>query len=127
MKICNTPKCKNITRKGRNDCERCRKRKSISKYPIFYAYKDLKKNAKRRNKICTISLSEFTLWCEKNNYIALRGLGKDEMSIDCKIPELGYTYDNMRMVSKSINSKLNKGSITEADMEYFPNYEKPPF
>lgn len=74
------------------------------RHPITYWYNIIKQNAKRRGKPFLITKEDFKQFCEKTNYLELKGKNKNSMSIDCIINEKGYVKGNIRMLSLSENS-----------------------
>jgi len=100
---CSTKNCKNPS-KGRKLCASCRSRKARKKNPIRYAYNCLKSNAKRRGRIFELTFKFFKEFCKKTNYIKLKGMGPDDMTIDRKVSPLGYIDGNIRMISRSANA-----------------------
>lgn len=103
MKKCDTKFCKHKT-KGKY-CGTCRSRQSRAKNPERYAYNNLKSNAKRRKKYFDLTLPEFNEFCVPTKYMVGKGRTKNSLSIDCKINEVGYTKDNIRAITVSLNSR----------------------
>jgi hypothetical protein len=52
-----------------------------------------------------LSFTYFRKLVLDNNYMELRGRGKEDMTIDRKIPRLGYSDGNLQIISNSENSK----------------------
>lgn len=74
------------------------------------AFQTIRQNARRRKKVFTLTWEKFKELCYETNYIAGRGRGKKSFTIDREKNELGYTNENVRVVSKSFNSR--KGTKT---------------
>lgn len=71
--------------------------------PLKYWYGQLRRNAKRRRKIFTITLDDFKKFCDETGYLELKGRGKYNMTIDRRIDELGYIPGNLVMITCSSN------------------------
>lgn len=99
---CHTPYCKNDKKHG-NYCNKCQSRKVRAKNPIKYAWDMLKKSAKKRSKVFTISLADFTILCNESNYIERKGRFNESLSIDRIKNELGYIKGNLRVVTNKVN------------------------
>jgi len=104
-KRCITTRCTNRPQKGRLTCATCTRKKWRVQNPEKYAFFNLKYNAKRRGKIFTLTFSEFVEFAHATNYIAGRGKTAESLSIDCIIPELGYTRNNIQALSLSDNGR----------------------
>lgn len=125
--LCKEKGCKRQVRAGGLDCNTCHGRKVHQANPLKAAYRTLRGHAKQRHKEFTITVEEFTVLCFKTGYVEGKGWCKDALTIDRIDPQKGYSLDNMRVVTRSVNSKLERGSFTEEDMVYFPNNEECPF
>jgi hypothetical protein len=77
--------------------------------PIRSAYSNLRNNAKRRGKEFDLTLEEFEKFCIKTEYLIGKGRTKEGYTIDREKEEIGYTKDNIRVLTNSQNiSKENK-------------------
>lgn len=114
---CATKGCKNEAAKHRKICEKCKNRLYRENHPLHYHYLDFRKRAKRRGKEFTLTENEFKQFCDLTNYLQEKGIYKDNCSIDRIDPTKGYSFDNIRKVTVSVNSKLNVGSL---DPEWIP-------
>lgn len=86
-------------------CHKHRKRFQKDNNPLVYCYGYLKQNAKRRGKAFDLTLEEFKKFCDETDYLELKGkLGKSA-SIDRIDNTKGYSYDNIRVLSLSDNTK----------------------
>lgn len=99
---------------------------------IRYLYLNLKHNAIRRGKEFLISLDEFSLFCRETQYHALKGQNANAYSIDRVNNDVGYTADNIKMITVSENSaKANKRAaiIKQKERKLKQNYsfENVPF
>jgi hypothetical protein len=106
---CVTKGCRKITPKNYPHCAKCRKRKQKQKNPVKYFFNVLKQNAKRRGKYFDLTLEEFRVFCEKTNYLELKGKSGMAATIDRINNELGYTANNIQILSHFDNtSKLDE-------------------
>lgn len=95
------------------------------KHPIRYAYSVLKNNAKRRKIPFNLTIEEFIKFCTLNNYIENKGRFGHSYTIDRKIPWIGYTYDNLQILTNSQNVRkmwidikiANGGYPTEEELQ----------
>jgi len=67
------------------------------------AYNNLKQNAKRRGKDFQITFDDFEVFCVKSNYIAGKGRGAESFHVDRINEDLGYTIDNLQVLTNSEN------------------------
>jgi len=104
-KLCKAYKCKN-PRAGKTDrfCSKHRHRFRKENDIVAYTYNLRKSRAKQRGHSFTITLEEFRKWCAENDYIDKKGKKAGSASIDRKDDSIGYTYDNMQILSLSDNS-----------------------
>lgn len=102
MKKCASLYCQRQTQEKYCPC--CAKRNYRAKYPMKAAYQNLRSNAKRRGKVFQITFEEFALFCRRTQYITYKGKKKDSYSIDRPKNHLGYTLDNMQILTLSANS-----------------------
>lgn len=110
-KQCLVVGCTNISRAGQkcsNGCKFCTKHDHEmrkKKNPHLYWYGVLRRNAKRRKKVFTITLEYFIQFCNETNYINLKGKKSGSMTIDRKIDELGYIDGNLQILEVGANSR----------------------
>lgn len=109
MKKCTTKYCKNKARKGRKICNTCKSRKHRQANPVRASYNALKANAKRRGKVFTLTFEYFAQFCRETEYIAGKGRTASSYTIDRKINELGYTNDNIQVLTLEENARKGKG------------------
>ena len=115
---CETINCNNIALVYRKLCATCRTKEYKEKHPINYFYLQLKKSAKRRNKIFTLTLREFKLFCEKTNCLNKRGKHTGDFTIDRIDPDKGYSLNNIRLITVSENIKRHFNN--EIPIEFIP-------
>lgn len=94
QKMCKTKDCMNVPRQNRSICTKCKSRAYREKYPDREAYRQWRYNSRRRRVPFTITLIQFKEFCAYTNYLQLRGLTADAMTIDCLDNYIGYVYGN---------------------------------
>lgn len=75
------------------------------KNPYQYWYGVLRRNAKRRGKVFTITLEYFIQFCIETGYIDKKGRKSGSMTIDRRIDELGYIEGNLQILEVGQNSR----------------------
>ena len=108
-----------------NVCYRCRYAKRKQNNPLNEAYKTLKYNARRRNKLFTLTIDEFTQFCKETNYLNKRGIGKNSYHIDRIDESKGYTIDNIQVLTNSENVRkyIQFTHIDEDGNKIFKTYK----
>ena len=109
--LCCAYRCPNSKQKKDRFCSKHRHRYNKINNPVQYTYNALKSNARRRRKFFDLTIEQFRSFCEKNNYMELKGKTGASASIDCIIAAKGYTEGNIRILSISENSR--KGAKDE--------------
>lgn len=102
---CATESCFNEAAKDRTVCLTCRDKVWRLRHPVEYVYKNLKHNAKRRGKVFTITLEDFREFISDTDYMTRRGRKRRDLTIDRVINELGYEKGNLKIITKSRNSR----------------------
>jgi hypothetical protein len=105
IKYCLTPNCVNEAQHQRRYCARCRNRKFRRTNPIQSTFNKLKSNAKRRGINFNLTLREWEQFCEKTNYIKLRGQSADSYSVDRVNPLVGYELSNLQLLTVEENGR----------------------
>ncbi len=105
---CETRYCLGTPAKHRKKCPKCMSREWRLKYPARDAFRHWRDNAKRRGIPFSATLDYFERWCKRTNYLALRGLGADDMTIDCNDNFIGYVDGGYTMKTRSQNSREGK-------------------
>lgn len=96
--------------KIRRRCGKCYSKMWRSKNAIRSAFIVKKGNAKRDGIPFNITFREFKIWCSSNNYIKLKGLYPDSLTIDrIKTIDdngkvLGYTIPNIQVLTLQENA-----------------------
>lgn len=104
LKKCETPYCRNQIR-NRRYCHTCRSKQSRQRDKVRAAFTNLKSNAKRRKKEFEITLDQFRAWCTKVKYIGHCTRSPEGYTIDRINNQLGYTLDNIQVLTRSDNVK----------------------
>lgn len=102
---CVTKYCRNKASDNRKVCHKCKKTNDKNRDPVGYAYRVLKNNAKRRNKIFTITLRYFRDFCAGSEYMQRKGREGDCLSIDRKEVSKGYEPGNLQILTVSKNTR----------------------
>lgn len=103
--LCVAYRCTNKHKPKDKYCAKHRKRKEKETNLVGVTFWNLKSNAKRRNKDFNLTLDEFKIFCERTNYLKLKGRVKNKASIDRIDPNKGYSLDNINILTVSENSK----------------------
>lgn len=103
--LCVAYRCpKNKTEKDRF-CAKHSKKYQKYKNPYKYTFHQKKYRAKERGISWDLTLEEFIEFCEETNYMELKGKTGESASIDRKDPKIGYTRENVQILSLANNSK----------------------
>lgn len=97
-------------------CRSCRHIKDYEKDPVLVVYQKLRSNAKRRGKVFTLTLDYFRQFCADTDYIRLKGISGDSLTIDRIDPWRGYEDGNIQVLTNTENIKKR----------YTERYEIPP-
>lgn len=103
MAKCKTKYCRNEAKRN-NVCYKCERKRTIEANPYRYWWQVNKDNAKRRGKFWKISFKYWVQFCDETGYLAIKGRGKYDASLDCKINELGYIDGNLQPLTVSDNA-----------------------
>lgn len=113
---CETNNCFNEAPQGRKKCNTCRSRLWVSKNRIAKCLHNIKRSAKKRGIPFEITLNEFKKLIKGTGYIENAGRLSDELTVDRIIPTLGYTYDNLQVITKGEN--VSKYHNDEKDLPF---------
>ena len=102
---CKTPYCRRKKNGHRTHCSTCEARRYRKAHPIKYVYDTLKRNAKRRDKIFTITLVDFTEFIAGTDYLERRGRKNENLTIDRIDNNKGYILGNLRVMTNLENKK----------------------
>lgn len=96
---CKTRFCRGKPQTGRRRCEKCRKREWRKKNPILDRWYNLLSQARRRGIACTVTLEQFTAFCERTGYHLHSGRKSGKLSVD-RIDNNGiYEIDNIQAIT----------------------------
>lgn len=104
--LCCVRFCNRTAVPGRSECSTCKDRKWRSKHPEHHLWNNLKKSARRRGIQFTITLEEFKRFCAENDLVARVGRNPEDLTVDRRKAELGYSYDNLRALTNAENGRL---------------------
>lgn len=103
---CKTPGCGRPRKKRNTYCCRCATRRWAANQPASYTLNKLRSNAKRRGIPFSITLEEFKAFCASHpDYLTARGRNSRCLSIDRVKSWLGYSIDNIRLLTVAENSR----------------------
>lgn len=126
--LCVVIQCKNSSGKGNRFCFKHKREWQKINNPLRYWFDVLRQNAKRRAKEFTLTIEEFKEFCEREKYLEYKGRANaGNYTIDRRNDKLGYTKDNIFVLTLSQNSrkrwidlKLQFGHYpTDAELEEF--------
>jgi hypothetical protein len=106
-KRCTSPGCHNFANPHHPYCSKCYSRQQAQKNPIRYILNKLRGNAKRRKIPCSLTLLQFTLFCQEHpEYLSQRGRTRGALTLDRKNAARGYEAGNLRLLTCGENSRL---------------------
>lgn len=108
---CRTPRCRRAAKSKSKWCPRCAARIWAKEHPLTYAYNKLRSNAKRRGHGFTLTLEEFAKVCEETGYLKAKGRMRECLSIDRIDSGKGYSADNIRVITVSMNARLRNAPL----------------
>lgn len=86
-------------------CWKCRSRRYRKLHPESAALNSVRLSAKRRNIPFTLTIEQFKLFCQASGYLETKGNKPQSMTIDRINHNLGYSIDNIRVLSHAENSR----------------------
>lgn len=102
---CKLPFCRRPREKHKHICAKHKHERQKQLNPIAYQYQVLKSSAKRRGIAFSLTKDYFESFCETNDYIRLKGIYSECMTIDRINPDLGYANGNIQMITNYANQK----------------------
>ncbi len=104
-KPCAYPACDKVA-KGRRYCHGCAHKVYAENNPEREIFRNLRFNASRRKIKFTLTFSWFMTWLqgEGKGYLEGRGRCKNDLTIDRKIPRLGYSEGNLQVLTRAANT-----------------------
>lgn len=88
-------------------CRSCAYTRYSLKHPHAYTLNKLRNNAKRRGIECTLTLEQWIDFCNATGYIDARGRESESLTVDRKKSSLGYTADNIRVLTLGDNIRAS--------------------
>jgi hypothetical protein len=102
---CKNKRCTREAHKRHTLCAPCRYKMQKTKYPVKRAYFTLRSNAQRRGKEFTLTLADFTAFCNSCNYITNKGIRSASSTVDRIDEERGYSADNIQCLTNAENRR----------------------
>lgn len=88
----------------KNYCHKCRSKIWRTNNPAAYLWHNLKKSAKKRGIMFTITQKEFVDFISQTEYMHKRGRLSDSLTIDRRDGRVGYHLSNIQILTRSENS-----------------------
>ncbi len=101
--LCAVKFCRNPRRKDRYLCHKCNMRLWRARNPMRDAFNNLRHSAVRRKIPFGLTLSDFEAICVSTGYLQKKGNYGDCLHIDRIKNHLGYTPDNIRVITCTEN------------------------
>ena len=95
--------------------------------PIKAAYVQLRDNAKRRRKIFTLTLEEFTSFCMATTYLDEKGRERHCLTIDRIDWDEGYHLWNLQVLTHKENSEQGADNAPRHERSGPPDPDNEPF
>lgn len=107
-KKCRTPRCRRVTQSSGKSpyCARCRYRRFAAGNPIACAFNNIRKRARQRGHVFSLTREEFTELVTRSGWVEKRGKTAKSLSIDRINPLRGYEAGNVRVLTLAQNSRL---------------------
>jgi hypothetical protein len=108
LNYCLTPFCRNTLHRKRCHspyCSKCRSRRWADKFPLHYAFKNLRVRARQRGKEFTLTREQYIEFAVKTDYAKLKGKTSLSLSIDRRDNSKGYTLENIQCLTLSENTR----------------------
>lgn len=83
----------------------------------------MRQNARYRKKGFNLTIDEFRIFCEKTDYLQLKGRGGGNITIDRKDNRKGYSFDNIQVLTLSQNSR-KRWIDMKLQFGYYPTNEE---
>lgn len=101
---CWTFRCRGRKAKGKNYCSKCRTRRDTEHHPLRIAWANLKKSAKRRKIVFTLTLDQYKQLSAEYKYQNNRGKTAKSYVVDRKNPTKGYEIGNLQFITNAENA-----------------------
>lgn len=118
-KKCRTPGCRKYIpiKRADNTCSKCRHALRRENNPRGYFLNNLANRARQRGHDFTLTRKQFDEFCDKHNFMELKGKAAHNLSIDRIKGEHGYHHWNIQPLTLSENTRK----------EYVPYFQKKGF
>ena len=103
--------CPNHHKYPRKLCPSCHQRDMRRRHPMYYAFDNLRCNSKRRGIPFSLTFEQFKKFAVATDYIQNKGTTKNSYSIDRIKNELGYTVDNIQILTVGANASKGKNKL----------------
>lgn len=104
--ICPTCRRRRRAKRARcRECYTCISRRRAKADPVSYCYYNLRKSAKRRGIVFTLTKEYFRRWAIRYDYLTLRGRGREGYVVDRKNDHKGYEPGNIQVLTGSENTR----------------------
>lgn len=103
--ICATTRCSKYLKSHSRFCSKHYHVDQKERRPYRYWYDVLKDHARRRNKVFTLTLEEFIVFCNETGYLDKKGIKKYSYGIDRINDELGYVSGNLQLLTNQANAR----------------------
>lgn len=95
---------KNKAAYHRSICNTCKSRRWRLRNPLRELWHNIKRSAKKRNKEFNLDFDKFKLFVKNTGYDKKSGRGKNSSTIDRINNNLGYTDNNIQVLTRSKNT-----------------------
>ncbi len=104
-RLCAVKHCRNPHLKHRKLCSKCKQRVWRVRNPGRNSYHQVKSRASRKNISFSLTYDEFMAIAEASGYLDAKGRGAEQLHIDRINARLGYSVENVRVITASENSR----------------------
>lgn len=123
---CVRPRCMRAPRKLGLYCNTCNSRDQDARHPERRCYRNLKISAERRGHLFELTFEEFEKFAIETQYLNRRGNSAKGYTVDRIDSKLGYTLDNLQILTNRENGR--KARVEQIYGDYVPpENENEPF
>ncbi len=123
--------CRNDRPKHKSICWKHKSRLLKERHLATYTFNLLRCGARRRGIAFTLTLKNFIDFCQRTNYLVLKGQNPDSLTVDRINHDFGYAQDNIKVSTHAENSFKKHWVPPGADRNYTvenePDYVEDPF
>lgn len=123
-RTCIVNRCNNRRCKGNKLCPKHKRARAKEVNPIGYTFDALKQNAKRRGHNFELTLEQFKEFCKSTGYMDGKGRRSESLSIDRIDPNLGYSIQNIQVLSLGENCRKRYVDYYQGEEEYYQNLDQ---